>query len=337
MPPRDPSKKKATYVPNYMSKEAVEPCVVCGAAATGYHYRALTCEGCKGFFRRTRQKGLESQYSCKMKGSCVINVSTRNQCMFCRYTKCVNAGMSIELVLDKDQRMAKRQLIEENRERRKMGQLRAKIIHDLITNKMTDTDRSLIQAMMAVFYKVLAPQPIIAENVDGFDQQTVYDAYSMAERAIEKLVHFTASIPGFRQLADSDQMLLMKTCCLEMMVLRAALRYDKASGSVVLCNGRFVNKLTFTNPMNEDEVLARGLARFADSLARHNVDMAEVVLMMGLMLTNARLPKVKGVEALQQINGEMTGALRRYTAETYPNESSRYGRILMKLRWLASS
>lgn len=24
-----------------------EPCVVCGDAATGYHYRCMTCEGCK--------------------------------------------------------------------------------------------------------------------------------------------------------------------------------------------------------------------------------------------------------------------------------------------------
>lgn len=26
-------------------------CMVCGDRATGYHFHALTCEGCKGFFR----------------------------------------------------------------------------------------------------------------------------------------------------------------------------------------------------------------------------------------------------------------------------------------------
>lgn len=26
-------------------------CVVCGDQATGHHFHALTCEGCKGFFR----------------------------------------------------------------------------------------------------------------------------------------------------------------------------------------------------------------------------------------------------------------------------------------------
>lgn len=33
------------YVPSYLDKD--ELCVVCGDKATGYHYRCITCEGCK--------------------------------------------------------------------------------------------------------------------------------------------------------------------------------------------------------------------------------------------------------------------------------------------------
>lgn len=33
------------YIPSYLDKD--EPCVVCGDKATGYHYRCITCEGCK--------------------------------------------------------------------------------------------------------------------------------------------------------------------------------------------------------------------------------------------------------------------------------------------------
>ena len=36
------------YVPSYMNgSEGADLCVVCSDAATGYHYRAMTCEGCK--------------------------------------------------------------------------------------------------------------------------------------------------------------------------------------------------------------------------------------------------------------------------------------------------
>lgn len=33
------------YIPSYLDKD--EQCVVCGDKATGYHYRCITCEGCK--------------------------------------------------------------------------------------------------------------------------------------------------------------------------------------------------------------------------------------------------------------------------------------------------
>ena len=33
------------YIPSYLEKD--EPCVVCADKATGYHYRCITCEGCK--------------------------------------------------------------------------------------------------------------------------------------------------------------------------------------------------------------------------------------------------------------------------------------------------
>ena len=36
------------YIPSYMDlTNGPEPCVVCSDAATGYHYRCMTCEGCK--------------------------------------------------------------------------------------------------------------------------------------------------------------------------------------------------------------------------------------------------------------------------------------------------
>uniref|UniRef100_A0A5K3FVK9 Nuclear receptor domain-containing protein n=1 Tax=Mesocestoides corti TaxID=53468 RepID=A0A5K3FVK9_MESCO len=111
-------RKKEPYIPSYMDPtKGPEPCVVCGDNATGFHYRAMTCEGCKGFFRRSVQKKLK--YTCKFNGQCFVgNKQNRNSCQKCRFDRCLKAGMATELVLDDDKRLAKRRLIEANRARR---------------------------------------------------------------------------------------------------------------------------------------------------------------------------------------------------------------------------
>lgn len=66
-------------------------CVVCSDKATGYHYGVFTCEGCKGFFKRTVQKQLI--YACRNDGNCEVNIITRNRCQYCRFQKCTAQGM----------------------------------------------------------------------------------------------------------------------------------------------------------------------------------------------------------------------------------------------------
>ena len=59
-------------------------CLVCGDRASGYHYNALACEGCKGFFRRSITKN--QRYACKYSGdTCEIDMYMRRKCQACRY------------------------------------------------------------------------------------------------------------------------------------------------------------------------------------------------------------------------------------------------------------
>ena len=58
-------------------------CTVCGDRASGYHYNALACEGCKGFFRRSITKN--QRYVCKYSGdNCEIDMYMRRKCQACR-------------------------------------------------------------------------------------------------------------------------------------------------------------------------------------------------------------------------------------------------------------
>uniref|UniRef100_A0A669DIA8 Nuclear receptor subfamily 5 group A member 1 n=1 Tax=Oreochromis niloticus TaxID=8128 RepID=A0A669DIA8_ORENI len=71
-----------------------ELCPVCGDKVSGYHYGLLTCESCKGFFKRTVQNN--KRYTCAENQECKIDKTQRKRCPFCRFQKCLNVGMRLE-------------------------------------------------------------------------------------------------------------------------------------------------------------------------------------------------------------------------------------------------
>jgi hypothetical protein len=71
-----------------------ELCPVCGDKVSGYHYGLLTCESCKGFFKRTVQN--KKVYTCVADRSCVIDKTQRKRCPYCRFQKCLDVGMKLE-------------------------------------------------------------------------------------------------------------------------------------------------------------------------------------------------------------------------------------------------
>lgn len=81
------------------------PCKVCGDKSSGVHYGVITCEGCKGFFRRSQSSVVN--YQCPRQKNCVVDRINRNRCQYCRLQKCLALGMSRDAV--KFGRMSKKQ------------------------------------------------------------------------------------------------------------------------------------------------------------------------------------------------------------------------------------
>lgn len=78
-----------------------EACAVCGDLCTGYHYGVMSCEGCKGFFRRSVKDEAYKKYTCNREGRCMMRLedftvkrSMRTSCRECRYKKCLAVGMN---------------------------------------------------------------------------------------------------------------------------------------------------------------------------------------------------------------------------------------------------
>ncbi|XP_037310740.2 nuclear receptor ROR-alpha B isoform X3 [Pungitius pungitius] len=89
----------------HLTQIEVIPCKICGDKSSGVHYGVITCEGCKGFFRRSQLPTVS--YSCSRQSNCPIDRASRNRCQHCRLQKCLVKGMSRDAV--KFGRMSKRQ------------------------------------------------------------------------------------------------------------------------------------------------------------------------------------------------------------------------------------
>ncbi|CAF3388243.1 unnamed protein product [Rotaria sp. Silwood1] len=78
----------------YLQDFHSEPCQVCGENASGWHCGSITCEACKKFFLRS-VNGEYLKYKCIRDKKCIITRTTRTQCQYCRYSKCIAIGMKI--------------------------------------------------------------------------------------------------------------------------------------------------------------------------------------------------------------------------------------------------
>ncbi|XP_013882593.1 nuclear receptor subfamily 1 group I member 2 isoform X2 [Austrofundulus limnaeus] len=116
-------------------------CAVCGDLAKGYHFNALTCEGCKGFFRRSIKRS--SQLHCSFRNKCIITKNNRRSCQACRLQKCQAIGMRKDMVMSEEDVLKRRIRIKKRKMHKEVAQLSSqqeKIIQELLSNHRSTFD-----------------------------------------------------------------------------------------------------------------------------------------------------------------------------------------------------
>ncbi|XP_074840547.1 thyroid hormone receptor beta isoform X1 [Carettochelys insculpta] len=335
-------KKGKGYIPSYLDKD--ELCVVCGDKATGYHYRCITCEGCKGFFRRTIQKNLHPTYSCKYEGKCVIDKVTRNQCQECRFKKCIYVGMATDLVLDDSKRLAKRKLIEENREKRRREELQKTIGHK---PEPTDEEWELIKIVTEAHVATnaqgshwkqkrkflpedIGQAPMVNAPESGkVDLEAFSQFTKIITPAITRVVDFAKKLPMFCELPCEDQIILLKGCCMEIMSLRAAVRYDPESETLTLNGEMAVTRGQLKNGglgVVSDAIFDLGM-----SLSSFNLDDTEVALLQAVLLMSSDRPGLLSVERIEKCQEGFLLAFEHYINYRKHHVAHFWPKLLMKV------
>ncbi|NXR58475.1 HNF4B factor, partial [Rhadina sibilatrix] len=217
-------------------------CSICGDRATGKHYGASSCDGCKGFFRRSVRKN--HVYSCRFNRQCVIDKDKRNQCRYCRLKKCFRAGMKKEAVQNERDRISiRRSSYEDN------GSLSINIL-------------TQAEAMAQQTGKVHYPgntscreqrQPLVGERKLKFQ--------GLREQLLV-LVEWAKYIPAFCELPLDDQVALLRAHAGEHLLLGVAKRSIPYTDFLLLGND-------FIIPMHCPELeIARVATRILDELVK---------------------------------------------------------------------
>lgn len=155
-------------------------CVVCKDRATGIHFGAITCEGCKGFFRRSIKKN--AHFKCVMENKCEITKDSRKHCQACRFQACIAAGMRSEFVLSDEDVNKKRELIKLNREKRAEKQRLKKNCHEQERLKKVAEAENSNEIRMTMEEKMLLENLLKSHEISYDFSYEEYDTFRGKER-----------------------------------------------------------------------------------------------------------------------------------------------------------
>ncbi|GMT25270.1 hypothetical protein PFISCL1PPCAC_16567, partial [Pristionchus fissidentatus] len=307
-------------------------CVACNSTErVSIHYNAMSCHGCKAFFRRTVFE--RRKYCCSAEGRCEITDENRNQCRACRFQKCVKGGMNPKHVREE---RAKRRAGDSEHEYGDPPKIVLVEEHSLTTQLM-DLERAMDSGLRSeraelrrrVKEQFAIPDIDMATNWNCERIMNDADLTNSYYLAFLMLSEWAGDIPEFRTLPQADQMLLFRQNFMIFgwmhFVYRAVILRQERVG-VPLGNGSYV-------PYREEErnmmelkwqrtygVLAKKLVEMVGiPMAEMDVDYEEYCILktMSLFQFDNQLSE-EGQRSVMQYRDQLLNALIAHIERRYP-------------------
>ncbi|XP_014814575.1 PREDICTED: thyroid hormone receptor alpha, partial [Calidris pugnax] len=120
---------------------------------------------------------------------------------------------------------------------------------------------------------------------DKVDLEAFSEFTKIITPAITRVVDFAKKLPMFSELPCEDQIILLKGCCMEIMSLRAAVRYDPESETLTLSGEMAVKREQLKN--GGLGVVSDAIFDLGKSLSAFNLDDTEVALLQAVLLMSS--------------------------------------------------
>ncbi|KRX78775.1 Nuclear hormone receptor E75 [Trichinella sp. T6] len=339
------------------NQKAFVPCKVCGDKASGYHYGVTSCEGCKGFFRRSIQKQIE--YRCLRDGKCLVYRLNRNRCQYCRFKKCLAVGMSRDSVrygrvpkrprarMQEDVRvtsMTGESEVDNEVEKHQLALydiiLSVSQAHHSNCNYAEDKVRNLSHRPMHFpierrFTMMNGERLIPIGNMMEQQKIVMWETLSQyITPEVQRVVEFAKRLPHFIDFLQGDQLVLIKGGFFEVWLVRISRMLDAQFGTMTMCDGSFLGRDQLDVIYNTD--LVNAIFQFAAGFNNMHLNDGEIGLFSAVVLLSADRIGLSDPKAVETQQEKLIEALKLQLTRNHSSDPQALSSLILKLSELRS-
>ncbi|XP_035499836.2 nuclear receptor subfamily 1, group D, member 4a isoform X2 [Scophthalmus maximus] len=203
--------------------------------------------------------------------------------------------------------------------------------HNSFHNARSATNQPSCPWKSAQGAKVLAC-PLNACPVSGVDRtsQEIWESFSQCfTPAVKEVVEFAKGIPGFQDLSQQDQVMLLKSGTFQVLMVRFCTLFNAEERTVTFLNGQ-------TYPLSTLRALGMGslldaMFDFSEKLSSLGLEPDEMALFMAVVLVSADRSGISNMWAVEQLQEGLIRALRSLISRRRPDDTTLFPKLLLRL------
>ncbi|CAL1532754.1 unnamed protein product [Lymnaea stagnalis] len=293
-----------------------QECAICRDKSTGKHYGAFSCDGCKGFFRRSVRRN--HVYACRFHRNCVVDKDKRNQCRYCRLRKCFRAGMKKEAVQNERDRISVRRTSYEDVTQSNSLSVSTLLNAETVSRQQIDLQMS--QQLMG--------------DYRNRRSATLEDVVESMKQQLLVLVEWAKLIPCFSELPLDDQVALLRAHAGEHLILGVAKRSVSLTEVLLLSNESIITRQNADPDVGH--VASRILDEIVSPMREIQVDDSEFACLKTLVFFDPVAPGLTNIAKVKQFRYQVQVNLEDYINDRQYDSRGRFGEILLLLPSLQS-
>ncbi|XP_051552462.1 retinoic acid receptor RXR-alpha-B isoform X1 [Myxocyprinus asiaticus] len=304
-------------------------CAICGDRSSGKHYGVYSCEGCKGFFKRTVRKDLT--YTCRDNKDCIIDKRQRNRCQYCRYQKCLAMGMKREEKKESHTGHTGHEAVQEERQRakeRSEGEFSSCANEDMPVEKILEAELA-VEPKTETYVEANLGVPANSPN------DPVTNICQAADKQLFTLVEWAKRIPYFSDLPLDDQVILLRAGWNELLIASFSHRSIAVKDGILLATGLHVHRNS-AHTAGVGAIFDRVLTELVSKMRDMQMDKTELGCLRAIVLFNPDSKGLSNPSEVEALRERVYASLEAYCKQKYPDQPGRFAKLLLRLPALRS-